>query len=176
MRYTESVLPDKEPALPPGLSRETTIRRDAEGRWYQDGIPLEHPNLVRAFDRWIERAEDGRYCLKNDINWAYVTIEGAPLFVRSIAIEPEGMRLRLSDEREELLDVETLRLGPDGALYCDARGGTMPARFDRHAMFQLEPVLGEDDGGLYIEVAGRRAHPPVALDPLARIEDGAALQ
>ena len=34
-----------------GRTRETKIRRDAQGRWFFEDDPLEHPNLVRAFDR-----------------------------------------------------------------------------------------------------------------------------
>src|SRR5690349_2729772 len=107
-------------ALLQGRTRETTIVRDAQGRWFQDGQPLEHPNLTRAFDRWIERAEDGRYCLKNDINWAYFKLEGPPFFVRSLTLEPNGeITLLLSNEQREPLHAESLRLGSDGALYCD---------------------------------------------------------
>lgn len=160
-----------------GRSRETNIRRDALGRWFADGQPLEHLNLTRAFDRWIDRAEDGRYCLKNDINWAYVTIEGPPLFVRSVHIEPVGtVSLTLSDDRTETLAPETLRQGPDGALYCDARGGTFAARFERHAMQQLEPVLREDDQGVYLSLANQRIRPRSVRDPLTPIaatQDGA---
>lgn len=153
-----------------GRSRETTIRRDAQGRWFHDGDPLEHPNLIRSFDRWLERAEDGRYCLKNDINWAYVTIEGPPLFVRSIRLDAgEGgdAWLVLSNDREERLDPDTLRLGADDALYCDVAGGTMVARFDRHAQAQLDRVLGEDGEGVYLALGGRHVRPPLASDPLA---------
>src|SRR5688572_9125041 len=107
-----------------GLTRETTIRRDALGRWFHDGQPLEHAGLTRAFDGWIEIADDGRFCLKNEINWAYITLEGPPLFVRSALVAPSGeVSLRLSDGRQERLDPATLREGPDGALYAQVRGG-----------------------------------------------------
>ena len=150
-----------------GRTRETNIRRDALGRWFADGEPLEHPNLTRAFDRWLDRAEDGRYCLRNDINWAYVTIEGPPLFVRSLHIEPVGtVTLTLSDDRTEPLKPETLRQGPDGALYCDTRDGTWTARFERHAAQQLEPVLREDDQGVYLWLANQRIRPRSVSDPL----------
>lgn len=151
---------------PPGFSRETTIRRDAEGRWSQDGVPLEHENLVRAFDRWVDRAEDGRLCLKNELGWAYVAIEGAPLFVRSLQLDVAGALLRLSDDREERLDPRTLRVGPDGALYCDARGGLLAARFDRHAQAQLAEVLDEDERGIFVSLGGARVRPPSVDDPL----------
>ena len=154
-----------------GLTRETTIRRDALGRWFHEGEPLDHPNLTRAFDRWVERAEDGRYCLKNDINWAYITLEGPPLFVRTVRIEDSGaVFVFLSDDREEPLDASTLRQAADGALYCDARGGTMAARFDRHAMQQLEGLLGEDTEGVYLALGrGQRVRPKLVHDPLVLV-------
>jgi len=152
-----------------GRSRETTIRRDAQGRWFHDEQPLEHPSLTRAFDRWVEQAEDGRYCLKNDINWAYITLEGAPYFVRSLRLEPDGRVLvQLSNDAQEPLRPETLRLGHDGALYCDVGAQRLPARFDRHAALQLEPLLGEDERGVYVELQGARVRPAVVEDPLAR--------
>ncbi len=149
-----------------GLTRETAIRRDALGRWFHDGQPLEHPNLERAFDRWVERAEDGRYCLKNDINWAYIALEGAPFFVRTVQLLPDGVDLCLSDDRTERLDPSSLREGPDGALYCEVRGGTLPARFDRHAMQQLEALLREDDRGVYLALGASKIRPPRVADPL----------
>ena len=149
-----------------GRTRETTIARDAQGRWYQDGQALEHPNLTRAFDRWIERAEDGRYCLKNDINWAYVSIEGPPFFVRAVRTEGDRALLLLSNDKLEPLRPETLRQGPDGALYADVGDGSMVARFDRHAASQLEALLGEDQAGVYLALGGRKFRPTTVTDPL----------
>jgi hypothetical protein len=152
-----------------GRTRETTILRDAQGRWFQDGQALEHPNLTRAFDRWVGRADDGRYCLKNDINWAYVTLEGAPFFVRRVRVDKSAgnarVTLLLSNDTEQLLRSETLRSGDDGALYCDLDDG-MVARFDRSAMSQLEALVGEDAEGIYLEIGGNRVRPPQSADPL----------
>ena len=153
-----------------GQSRETTIRRDDQGRWYSEGEPLEHPKLVRAFDRWLDRAEDGRYCLRNDINWAYVAIEGPPLFVRTVTLEPNEPNalplLTLSDDRTERLRPKSLRQAQDGALYCDARDGSFTARFDRHDMQQLESLLREDEQGVYLLLENERIRPRVVSDPL----------
>jgi hypothetical protein len=156
-----------------GRSRETTIARDAQGRWFQDGQALEHPNLTRAFDRWVSRADDGRYCLKNDINWAYVALEGAPFFVRSLRIGKGGgdadVTLVLSNDTEQALRPATLRSGEDGALYCDLDDG-MVARFDRSAMSQLEALIGEDDDGVYLQLGGSRVRPKASADPLQPAE------
>lgn len=148
-----------------GQSRETSIRRDDLGRWWFEGDQLEHPNLVRAFDRWLERAEDGRFCLKNDINWAYVTIEGPAQFVRTVELKGSELWLSLSNGTSERLEVPSLRQGPDGALYCQVRGD-MTARFDRHAMLQLEPVLQQDEQGVYLALGHDKVRPPIVADPL----------
>ncbi|MCC6874553.1 MAG: DUF1285 domain-containing protein [Sandaracinaceae bacterium] len=153
--------------LPPGRSRETKIRRDAEGRWFNDGVEVTHPKLARAFDCWLERAADGRYCLRNAINWAYVQVEGAPCFVRRVTADDLGLQLHLSNDTVTPLEPATLRQGPDGALYCDVPGDLV-ARFDRAAMMQLAERLHEDEQGLFLDVGGRRVRPPIVQDPLAR--------
>jgi hypothetical protein len=160
--------------LPTGLTRETQIRRDAKGRWWNGADAITHPMLVRAFDAWIGRAPDGRYCLSNDINWAYVTVEGAPIDVRAVRIEASRERerercvLTLSDGREEPLALTTVREGEDdGALYCDVRGGTLPARFDPHAAMQLGEAAVDTGEGVALEIGGVRHVPPRVADPLA---------
>lgn len=161
----------KIPAMDPagflnGRTRETTIRRDAEGQWFHDGEPLEHDNLTRAFDSWVELADDGRYCLKNDINWAYITLEGPAHFVRSLRVQGEDVWLRLSNGQEQELSADTLRQDDRDVLYCDVCDGRLTARFDRHAATQLSDLLGEDDDGVYVRIGGQRHRPPVVADPL----------
>lgn len=159
-----------DPRVPAGRSRETNIRRDARGRWFNEDVRITHANLCRAFDRWLDRAEDGRYCLKNSINWAYVRIEGAPLFVRDLSIDAGSadgaVVLELSDATRERLDPATLREGPDGALYCDVRGGHWTAQFDRETMGKLEPFLREDDEGVYLAIGGQRVRPKRVEEPI----------
>lgn len=163
---------DPNEVLPPGRSRETQIRRDARGHWWNGETEITHVLLTRAFDSWIERTEDGRYCLKNDINWAYVTIEGAPIDVRACRLEREGDAIArcilvLSDGREEPLALRTLRDASDGSLYCDVRDGTMPARFDAHAAMQLSDAIAESPDGATVTIAGDAFTPPHVPDPLA---------
>jgi hypothetical protein len=154
-----------DPATLLGRTRETAIRRDALGRWFDGPDPITHPLVVKSFDGWIERAEDGRYCLKNDINWAYVAIEGPPYFVRSVVLERpsiDGAVLVLSGELRERLDPSTLRENDDGSLSCTVRGG-LEARFTSHAMMQLEPLVIESPWGLGLRGDGRIAQIPRQL-------------
>ncbi len=149
--------------LPPGRSRETTIRRDAHGQWWHDGEPVTNSAVSEAFDRWIGLAPDGRFMVENDVNWAYVAIEGPPIFVRSVTEVEGSLHLGLSDGRQEKLQEATLRQDASGRLYCDVRGGTMVAGFSRAAMFALEPWV-VDDG---LVVAGRSIKPFETKSPLS---------
>ncbi|MEM1025130.1 MAG: hypothetical protein AAGD10_02795 [Myxococcota bacterium] len=153
--------------MPEGFSRETSIRRTEEGLWFHDGEPVEHPGVRRAFDGWIDRAEDGRYILRNEVNWAYVEVEGAPVFVLHARADQETVRLQLGDHRTENLDFDSLRQDVDGFLYCSVREGRLTAKFTRDALFDLDGLWVEDEDG---QVAIRwrdRIHPiPVTEEPV----------
>ena len=159
--------PDPASLLPQGRSRETKIRRDAQGRWWNGDDPITHVGLVRAFDAWIEVAEDGRYCLSNDINWAYVAIEGAPVRVEKAMVSGRSVVLSLSDGRTESLDPSTLREDAEGGLYCQVRDGKLAARFESHALMGLADHVREDAQGTFLSVAGETLRPTRVDDPLA---------
>ena len=162
-RYAEIV---DAPRIPPGFTVESGVHRDAQGRWFHEGQPVENPAVARAFDRWIDRADDGRYILRNSVNWAYAEIEGAPFFVRSVDVTAQGMNLHLSDESIVALAAETLRQDEGGKLFCDVRDGRFVAQFTRKATLQFEPLLGEDEQGLFVELGDQRVRPPVVAQPL----------
>jgi hypothetical protein len=150
-----------------GRTRETEIRRDAAGRWFNGEDRIAHPNLTRSFDAWVDRAEDGRFCLSNSINWAYVEIEGPAYFVKDVETAADGIRLQLSGDLTEPLDPTSLRQGPEGALWCAVKEGRCPARFDNHAVSKMSALVGEDDEGVYVQVGGERVRPPEIADPLS---------
>ena len=144
--------------VPPGFSRETRIRRDRFGQWFDGQEPVTNGAIAAAFDRWIDLAPDGRYCLRNAINWAYVEIEGAPIFVRSVDLT-DRVELRLSDGQSEQLDPTTLFIDDEGLLHCQVREGTMKAAFTNQALMQLEPIAGEDADGMFVAIGGAKFRP-----------------
>jgi hypothetical protein len=150
-----------------GRSRETDIRRDARGRWFNGDDQIDHPNLTRSFDSWVDRADDGRFCLSNAINWAYVAIDGPAYFVKDIEARADGIGLLLSGDLRELLEPASLRQGPEGALWCAVREGRCPARFDNHAVSKMSEWINEDEEGIYVLVAGQKVRPPEIDDPLS---------
>jgi hypothetical protein len=150
---------------PPGRSRESTIRLDADGRFWHDGAQVEHPGLAQGLQAWIGRhPDDGRYILTNGYDWSYFTVDDAPFVVRSLLMEPERVVLRLSDGTEEPWDPATTRIGKGDALYAtvkaQAPGGPFEARFSPHAQTSLAPLLvpGEGpgaDGSPAVRIGGR---------------------
>lgn len=150
-----------------GRTRETQIRRDGAGRWFNGDDRIDHPNLARSFDSWIDRAEDGRFCLSNSINWAYIEIDGPAYFVKDVLATETEITLQLSGGLEETLDPASLRQGPEGALWCTVREGRCPARFDNHAVSKMYDAVGEDDEGVYVRIGGRKVRPAEVVDPLS---------
>jgi hypothetical protein len=150
-----------------GRTRETEIRRDARGRWFSGQDPIEHPNLTRSFDSGVDRAEDGRFCLSNSINWAYVEIQGPAYFVKDVELAADGVGLLLSGDLRERLDPASLRQGPEGALWCVVREGRCPARFDNHAVSKMSDSIREDEDGVYVLIGGEKVRPPEIGDPLS---------
>ena len=75
---------------------DSKISRNERGQWFEDGVPVENKAIAKAFDRWIAKADDGRYILRNNISWAYITLGGAPIFVNRVEIKNDGAVLSLS--------------------------------------------------------------------------------
>jgi hypothetical protein len=140
-----------DPAIPFGLSRETKIRIDREGRFWNEESPITHEALARSLAGWVDvDPESGRYILKNSVNWAFVTVEDAPLVVK--VFDKTAAEVTISDGTTEPLDVATLRLDADDVPYCDVRGGKLPARFSRNAAYALlEDAQVEADGRVLVD-------------------------
>lgn len=147
-------------APPPGASRESSIVIDREGRFWHEGVLVEHPALERAMRTWINRhPDDGRTILTNGYDWCYVRVEDAPFQVTSLRAPPSPLAdapvvLELFDGTEEPLAPDTLRVGEDGVVYARVKGGGLEARFSRHAQAALGAILVHDDPPT-VRVAGR---------------------
>ena len=143
------------------LTAESSIVLDREGRWLHDGEPVTHRGLAEALHRWIDFDEaTSRYVLQAGRERCFIEVEDTPYFVRGVVWtgEPDAARvmLRLSDGTEEELDYATLRQAPDNVLYCDVKGGRMPARFDRAAYYRVAERVDLDQAGPVLAAAGSR--------------------
>jgi hypothetical protein len=145
---------------PLGASRESTIALDREGRFFHDGMLVEHRGLAQAMHTWIRRhPDDGRFILSNGYDWTYITVEDAPFFVTRIDHDGDRVWLELSDGTREPWDPARSRIGIGGALYAPVKassdGGPFTARFSRHAQLSLAPLLRSADSEVAVELGGR---------------------
>jgi hypothetical protein len=143
---------------PPGRSRESTIRLDAEGRFLHDGAKVEHAAMATAFASWIARhPDDGRFILTNGYDWTYFQVDDTPFFVERVRATADGLVLGLFDGTEELLDTATLRLDAEGRVRARVKGGAFDAKLTRAAQLALAPYLEEsEDGRFFLVISGVR--------------------
>lgn len=150
-----------------GFSRETDIRLDTDGRFWNGTQPIAHEKIVDAFSRWIERTDEQRYVLRNAIHYVYLDVVGAPLHALHLDVNDEGITLLLQGGVQEALRPESLREGPDGTLYASGRDGSWPIRLHPAAVLALQSLLVEDeDGGVALALGDTRYRIPKVDSPL----------
>jgi hypothetical protein len=155
-------------APPPGTSRESSIRLDAEGNFWHEGERVDHPALASALHRWIARhPDDGRYILTNGYDWTYFHVDDAPYTVRAVRIEPSRISLVLSDDTVEPLEPAALFADSHGVLRTMVKGGAFPARFSRHAQTGLAPALAGEGDDIHLDIGGQNWPIRTGADPLA---------
>ena len=144
-------------ATPRWHTREDSgLRIDRRGRWWHDDEPVEHPNIIEAFNQGLRVMDDGRYQLHFGNDWCFVKVEQCGFMIVAVD-EAEGERLsvRLSDRTAEWLDLESLAEDDEGVLVAKVKEGKATARFSREAQFQLAERFEETDGQLSVRVGSK---------------------
>lgn len=132
---------------------DSGLRIDKRGRWWHDDEPVEHPNIIEAFNRGLRVMDDGRYQLHFGGDWCFVDVEHCAFTVVAVD-EAEGERLsvRLSDRTAEWLDLSSLTEDDEGVVVAKVKEGRARARFSREAQFQFAERLEVADGQLAVRV------------------------
>jgi hypothetical protein len=144
-------------SIPPCL-----IFIDKEGRWYHRGAEMIHREFIRLFYENMTLDPEGRYLITWDNSRCYVDVEDTAFVVRRVSLEredgrrPSRFQLSLTDDTEEALAPDTLRVGKDHVLYCRVKSGAFPARFNRAAYYQLAEFIEEDSRGYFLALNGQR--------------------
>lgn len=134
---------------------DSGLTLDGQLRWWHDGEPIEHPNIIEAFNRGLRVEDDGRYTLHIGADWCFVEVEDAGFGVVAVDVSENGrLSLRLSDRTAEWLEPSSLSVADDGVLRARVKSGRARARFSRDAQFQLVQLL-ELDGDRLV-TSGRR--------------------
>ena len=127
-----------------------------DGCWRHDGDLVTHQGVSSYFNRYLRYSEVHRsYVLEVDGKCVSVEVEDAPYFVLSLHQDEAKFYLSLSNQKEEVLDLNTLSIGVDNSIYCLVQAGQHLARFSRSAYQGLIPYIQEEDGAFYLNIAGK---------------------
>jgi hypothetical protein len=137
-----------------------SIRLGKDGEWYSDGERIANPRIASLFSRCVRRSPDGGYLLQMGDERAPLEVEDTPFVVRQVEGDPQrGFTLLLNDETREPLSPETLRAGPDHALYCRVKQGEFEARLLRPAHYSLAQWVQPTSEGRFVLEIGGRSYP-----------------
>jgi len=149
--------------------QDETIKLDKEGNWYHGEYPILHDRTVSYFHKNIARDNSGQYYLTGEDKPIYFEVEDVPFFVKKIEKTIVGFLIYLTDESIELLDLNSMGVGEDNALYCLIKGGEYVAKFYRSAYMELSKFILQE-GRDYIIQFGSKRYPIKPGKPAVVVE------
>jgi hypothetical protein len=143
-------------------TNETSISIDREGNWFYQGQQIVNRQIYLLFSQSLERDASGRYILRIGEETCPIAVEDTPFVVTDIAHVSQGepltnsFSIRLNDETEEVLNLDTLYVGKDNVLYCAVKEGNFRARFLRPSYYRLaEHIVQDAEDRFYIPLNGK---------------------
>ncbi len=124
------------------------LKIDKDGKWFQNGAEIVHPEVYQVFCKALERSPDGGYRVRIGQEICDVEVEDAPFIVQRI-IEPdtpgEPPELELNDGTTEQLVPERFWIGDENVPYTYVKSGDFHARFTRPAYYQIAKHIKEGE-------------------------------
>jgi hypothetical protein len=133
------------------------IRLDGLARWWHNGVLIGHKRIVDLFNRSVTATDGGTYVLKVGPYTYPIVVDDTPFFVVAAFVNESAseVRIRLNDDSEERLDLETLCYELEGGLLARVKAGKFDARFLRRAFHDLIDHIEEGEFGYAIRVGER---------------------
>lgn len=123
-----------------------------QGAFYQEGEEITHARTAALLHKSLQRSKSGLFTVKIDPEEMDVVVEDTPRFVRSY--DRAGGLLKLSNETEEKLRPESVRVSEDQTLLCDLENG-WSARFLSPAYYEIAKDIRESGGEYFLHFLGR---------------------
>ena len=144
------------------IQKPYVISINKEGEWFYNDRKIIHPTVLRIFNDGLSRAGDGRYYLEVDGDVAEVVVEDAPFVVKRVmpAIDEGklcGFVISLSDDTEDILNLDTLKINDKNVPYCLVKGGLL-AKFSSKAYYMLSEYIEHDEhqDSYYIKIKSKK--------------------
>ncbi len=132
---------------------------DKDGRWFQNGAEIIHPEIYKYFNELLEKTSDGGYRIRRGHEYCSVEVEDAPFVVQTVDQIGKGkVCIHLNDGSAEPLKPEWFWIGRDNVPYCRVKNGSFHARFSRPAYYALARhiVADEDERNFFLHIDGQR--------------------
>lgn len=131
------------------------IRIDKEGQWFFNNLPIINRMIYLFFCQHVEPAAGGGYQLRVGQETCPLVVEDTPFVVtRIVPAGLEGFIIKLNDETEEALDLNTFFIGRKNIPYCRVKDRKFPARFLRAPYYALAEHIEEGSAGKFFLVVG----------------------
>ncbi len=132
---------------------------DKNGRWFQNGAEIIHPEIYREFNRMLERTSDGGYRVRMGQEICRVEVEDAPFVITTVTRDEQGrILMELNDGCCEILDPDCLWIGKANIPYCKVKEDSFHARFSRPAYYQLAAFIVTDDEKEFFLLVDEKRH------------------
>ncbi len=132
---------------------------DKDGKWYQNGVEIIHPGVLRQFMEALETDSDNHYRIRIGREVCSVEVEDTPFVVTGVSEDKDGnVLLLLNDGTLEIFNPETLRINDSNIPYSMVHNGKFPVRFSRPAYYQFAERLDFDDSeqAFFISLNGKK--------------------
>lgn len=147
---------------PPG-KQGPLIKIDKQGNWFYQDLPIINKAIFLFFNQHLAKDPEQGYYLKINQEICQVLVEDTPYVITDVTLiakpppRESYFNIRLNDETEEQLNLESLCVGKDNVLYCEVKGGKFSARFLRPSYYHLTKyVQQEGQDSFYIPLNGRK--------------------
>lgn len=149
---------DLQQFMPPGWQGKyppCQIRMDSDGQLWGEGRPMIHKGIIELIYESVH-FDDGVYFLELDGKRCQLEVDDTFYVVTGVGQGEAGLTVVLNDGSTEALDPASLWVGAGDVMYCQVKGGSLPARFKRQAYYQLAEWIQEDGDGFALVVDGQR--------------------
>lgn len=131
-----------------------TIRINEHGVWLSNGEEITHVETLRGFKRHLKRDENG-YFIQIGVDSKRIEVEDTAYFVEQVFPSENQIKMRLSDETTEILDLKTLSYEPS-RLVCKIKDGKETARFLPHPYHELLLLCDSEDSKFILKVGNQK--------------------
>jgi len=132
---------------------------DKDGRWFQNGAEIIHPEIYRLFNELLEKGSDGGYLIRMGREICKVEVEDAPFVVKRLIEDNDApILIELNDGTQEAFDPKSFWIGEKNIPYSRVKNGIFHARFSRPAYYQLARhiVTDENEEAFFLLLNGER--------------------